>query len=833
MSPLALLWLVVILAIVGIAGLVMLRSVMHKKSERHYDHDILLITIPRFSDSEKKQPPTAKERLAQIENLFAALSSLKAESGMRAFLSGRSDHFALEIVANKGSISFYASFPKRLSEFFIQQMQSVYPDAHFTRVVDYNIFQPQAVILGGYLVLRRNFIFPIKTYKFFETDPLETLTTALSKIPQGGGAAIQFIVRSAHKSWHREGRAITEAAYKGASLEQALKHQSGASSKSGIAKKLLRGATSIVGASLSASPRKKDEAHVAAPPHTLSPKDLEVIKGIEEKTGKGGFDVNIRIVVSAPDQQQAEIFLRNIMTSFGQYNIYEYGNAFKPLYVGSQKAMIQQFIYRYFDPRARLVLNAEEMAGLFHLPERIKTPNIQWLAAREAPPPVELPEEGILLGHAVYRNHAREVRIRDADRRRHVYIIGQTGTGKSKLLEFMAVQDIQRGKGVCVIDPHGDLIESILANVPKERIDDVIIFDPADTERPLALNMLEYSSPDQKTFLINEMINIFDKLYDLRQTGGPMFEQYMRNAMLLILDDPASGSTLLEISKVLADEKFRKHKLSKTQNIVVKDFWEKEAQKAGGEAALANMVPYITSKLTQFVANDIMRPIIAQQTSSFNFRTVMDEQKILLINLSKGKIGEMNSALLGMICVGKLLMAALSRVDSDAEKRRDFYLYIDEFQNFVTESIAIILSEARKYKLNLTIAHQYITQLVKNNDTRVRDAVFGNVGTSIAFRIGVEDAEKIAQQFAPVFDQYDVMNMERYHFYIRLLIDNQNPPAFSCKALLPPAGITALARRLKEVSRLKYGRPRAVIEQEILERTKIGIPIHNPLPPIA
>lgn len=655
----------------------------------------------------------------------------------------------------------------------------------------------------------------------------------MSKIPPESGAAIQFIMRSANKSWHREGRAITEAAYKGASLEHALKHNRGASSKTGIAKKLLRGVTSIVGASLSGSQRKKDETHVAAPPHALSPKDLEVIKGIEEKTGKGGFDANIRIIVSAPNQQQAEIFLRNIMTSFGQYNIYEYGNAFKPLYVGSQKGIIQQFIYRYFDPRARLVLNAEEMASLFHLPERIQTPNIQWLAAREAPPPVELPEEGILLGHAIYRNRTREVRIKDADRRRHVYIIGQTGTGKSKLLEFMAVQDIQRGKGVCVIDPHGDLIEAILTNVPKERIGDVIVFDPADTERPLALNMLEFSSPEQKTFLINEMINIFDKLYDLRQTGGPMFEQYMRNAMLLILDDPASGSTLLEISKVLADEKFRKHKLSKTQNIVVKDFWEKEAQKAGGEAALANMVPYITSKLTQFVANDIMRPIIAQQTSSFNFRTVMDEQKILLINLSKGKIGEMNSALLGMICVGKLLMAALSRVDSDAEKRRDFYLYIDEFQNFVTESIAIILSEARKYKLNLTIAHQYITQLVKNNDTRVRDAVFGNVGTSLAFRVGVEDAEKIAQQFAPVFDQYDVMNMERYHFYIRLLVDNQNPPAFSCKALLPPAGSTTMALRLKEMSRLKYGRPRAVIEQEILERTKIGIPIRNPLPPIA
>src|SRR3989344_5315294 len=334
------------------------------------------------------------------------------------------------------------------------------------------------------------------------------------------------------------------------------------------------------------------------------------------------------------------------------------------------------------------------MGSVFLMPlATTETPKINWLLSRTALPPSNIPAEGIVLGYSEYRGHRYDIRMKADDRRRHMYIIGGSGSGKSAFQASLIRQDILEGRGVCVIDPHGDLVDECLTFVPKERADDVIYFNPADVERPMGLNMLEYDPafPEQRTFVINEMLKIFDKLYDLKATGGPMLAQDMRNAMILIMDDPESGSTLMEISKVLSDEEFRKFKLSKCKTKVVKDFWEKEAQKAGGEASLANMVPYITSKLTPFITNDVMRPIIGQQKCAFDVRTVMDEGKILLLNLSKGKLGDLNAYLIGMVLVGKILMAALSRTDMDPSERKDFYLYIDEFQNFLTDSISVIL----------------------------------------------------------------------------------------------------------------------------------------------
>jgi hypothetical protein len=409
----------------------------------------------------------------------------------------------------------------------------------------------------------------------------------------------------------------------------------------------------------------------------------------------------------------------------------------------------------------------------------------------------------------------------DDDRRRHIYTIGQTGTGKSTFLQELGKQDARNGKGFCFIDPHGDAVEDILAAIPKERAEDVILFDPSDVERPFGLNLLEYdpAHPEQKTFVINEMIGIFDQLYDLKATGGPMFEQYMRNAMLLIMDDPETGSTLMEISKVLSDEDFRRLKISKCQNPIVVDFWTKEAEKAGGEAALANMVPYITSKLTTFISNDMMRPIIAQQKSTLDFRDIMDNKKILLVNLSKGKIGEINARLLGMVIVGKILMSALSRVDVPESERVDFYLYMDEFQNVTTNSIAQILSEARKYKLDLIIAHQFIAQLKEE----ISKAVFGNVGSICAFRVGAEDAEFLEKQFAPVFTANDLVNVDNRNLFGKLLINNELTKPFSMKTYPPTKGDREIANALKELSRLKYGRDKNIVNREIMERTKIGL----------
>ena len=445
------------------------------------------------------------------------------------------------------------------------------------------------------------------------------------------------------------------------------------------------------------------------------------------------------------------------------------------------------------------------------------------LHSKIAPAPAEVPDEGIMLGTNFYRGVEKEIRIKRQDRRRHTYLVGKSGTGKSVTLNNMAIQDIQNGEGVCVIDPNGDLIQDILDRIPPERAEDVLVFAPADMERPLGLNLLDYDPayPEQKGFVINEMIGIFDKLYDLKATGGPMFEQYMRNAMLLVMDDPETGSTLMEIPKVLADEDFRKLKLSKCKNQTVIDFWTKEAEKAGGEAALANMVPYITSKLTPFISNDMMRPIIGQQKSAFNMRDLMDRQKIILIDLPKGLIGEMNAYLLGMILVGKILMAALSRTDMKPEDRKDFYLYIDEFQNFTTNSICQILSEARKYALNLIIAHQYIGQLTKNNNTEIKDAIFGNVGTMISFKVGSEDAAFLIKDFAPTFNEYDLVNVEKGMACIKLLVDNSSARPFTLKGIWPLLGTKhpQMAERIKALSRLKYGQNSRLVEAEIKRRS--------------
>lgn len=556
--------------------------------------------------------------------------------------------------------------------------------------------------------------------------------------------------------------------------------------------------------------------------------EQEMLKEIEEKNAKAGLDVNLRIVVSAKNKGQAAMFLDNMASALRQYNYFEYGNNFKnKLARGNQNRIINDFIYRRFQEKISFLLNTEELVSLFHFPLKYtETPNILWLTAKYAAAPPNTPDEGIILGENVYRGVIKEIKIKREDRRRHFYVIGKSGTGKSQFIASLAIQDIINGEGVAVLDPHGDLIQDILCRIPPERVEDVVLFSPADLERPLALNLVEYDPryPEQKTFVINELIKIFDKLYDLKSTGGPIFEQYMRNALLLIMADPASGSTLMEVPKVLSDPAFRKMKLERCSDPTVVDFWKQEAEKAGGEAALANVVPYITSKLTQFISNDTMRPIIGQQKSSFNVRDIMDKQKILLIDLSKGRVGEMNAFLLGMILISKILMSALSRTDMPLEKRKDFYLYIDEFQNFTTDSICSILSEARKYGLNLIIAHQYLGQLVKNKDTTIKDAVFGNVGTWALFKVGSEDAEVMEKEFSPVFNQYDLINVDKYTAYVKLLIDNAASRPFSMKTLWPLPGEARedLANRIKSLSRLKYGQDRNIIEAEIAQRAKVA-----------
>ena len=780
------------------------------------DLEMIRVTRKEAPEGEREKNAEAwKEEIFAMEQLLSSLTVLKLKGNFfkKWFFDTPTIVFEIANPSSSEEIFFYLSVPKRFRESAEKQVHSFFPHAVIEKVPDYTIFSPGSHTAVAVLELKHGHSLPLRTYRTVDVDPLNEISNALSKLNTAEeGAAIQVLLARATTGWRREGKRIAQKMQEGKRLHDA-KHKS-----------FLRSASSVVGKGLlevmTGGPKKDTPGGEEKKAVNLTPEEQELVKSIDAKTNKGAFSVNIRLIASGATQERAEEILGHMENAFGQFENPEVNNFRVKKRVREKKA-VYDYIFRNFDDETQMVLTVEELASIFHFPiSTTETPKIKWLKAGAAPPPVNIPQEGILLGYNDYRGAKTDIRITDNDRRRHMYVIGQTGVGKSVYLQEMAKKDAISGKGFCFIDPHGDAIEDILAAIPKERAEDVILFDPSDTERPIGLNMLEYdpAHPEQKTFVINEMIGIFDQLYDLKATGGPMFEQYMRNAMLLIMEDPDSGSTLMEISKVLADEDFRKYKLSKCQNPIAYDFWTKEAEKAGGEAALANMVPYITSKLTTFISNDMMRPIIAQQKSTLNFREIMDTNKILLVNLAKGKIGEINARLLGMVVVGKILMAALSRVDTPEEERKDFYLYMDEFQNVTTNSIAQILSEARKYRLILIIAHQFIAQLKEE----ISKAVFGNVGSLVSFRVGSEDAEFLEKQFLPVFTARDLINVDNRNCFVRLLMNNELTKPFNMKPYAPTHGDQEVANALKELSRLRYGRDATIVNREIMSRIKLA-----------
>src|SRR3989344_713208 len=683
---------------------------------------LFLVSIPEARPDEKENPNEARKNfITQMEKFLMGLSGMKDESFFGLF--GGSPSFALELAAhNDGAeIFFYIAFPRKFENLLQSQLHGAFPEAKVEKVLDYNIFHPSGVSRGATLTLEKNSFLPIKTYQKKGTPRKEALGE----------------------------RNIAETTIDTFKTPKHLKPEE------------------------KAKPVVYDEG---------------LVKLLEEKSSKTIFDANIRLIVSAGVKEEVDRILKEFEASFYQFSNPE-ANSFKiqNMFGKSLQDLAEKFSFRFFDSGAAIPLNVEEISSIFHFPYSKKAaPQVRMLKSREATPPVNLPKEGILIGKSSFRGEEKEVRIKKDDRRRHFYTIGQTGTGKSVLLQNMIVQDIKNGEGVAVIDPHGELIEKILELVPRERAEDVIYFDPGDTAYPMGLNMLEYDPrfPEQKSLIVNELLEIFNKLFNMSIAGGPAFEQYFRNAAMLVMEDPESGNTLLEIEKILADKSFRDYKLSRSKNIIVDMFWRQIAEKAGGEASLANMVPYVVSKFDTFLANDIMRPIIAQEKSSFNVRETMDNKKILLLNLSKGRLGELNSSLLGLIMVGKILMAALSRVSMPEADRKDFYLYIDEFQNVTTKSIATILSEARKYKLDLIITHQFIGQLEED----IKKAVFGNVGSICAFRIGSDDGEYMEKQFAPTFTAPDLLNIDNRNAYLKLLVDGQTTKPFNIKTIAPEAG---------------------------------------------
>ena len=807
----------VLFVILVILILILLKIKETGQITRSLNMRVLQISLPKNREKQSQdKSEDQKEAISVMEQLFASLSNIREDMLKRIIYGPFYLSFEIATPVDSNEIFFYVSAPRKFQNLVEKHIHSFYNDAEIKKIDDYNIFVLNGKSSAAYMTLTKRYVFPIKTYKQLETDPLSNITSAFSKIPVGEGAALQVIIKPIGNVWQSAIRETAKLMQKGKGFNEVHKF----SGVFAIVKEFVALTLSSTSKSKNEEQKKQEEIQVK-----LTPDQEEIIKTVEAKATKIGFESNIRLVTSAPTQEKADNLLKELESSFTQFK-HPNLNSFKATQSFFDKSKflnktIYNFIFRNFETKRKIILNTEELASVFHFPiVSTETPKVKWLNARQAPPPSNILDEGLILGHNVYRGDDVIIKIGKEDRRRHMYAIGQTGTGKSSFLGELIKQDIKNGEGLCVIDPHGDLVEDALESIPKERAEDVILFDPSNTQKPIGLNLLEYDEnyPEQKTFVINEMIKIFDKLYDLKATGGPMFEQYMRNAMLLLMDDPKSGSTLIEISKVLADESFRKYKISKCKNYIVTNFWQKEAEKAGGEASLANMVPYITSKLTQFISNDTMRPIIGQQKSSINFREIMDSRKILLVNLSKGRIGEMNAYLLGLVIVGKILVSSLSRTDIPQEERKDFYFYIDEFQNFTTDSISTILSEARKYRLCLNIAHQFLGQLPEE----IQKSVFGNVGTIIAFRVGPEDAEFLAKQFEPVFNEQDLINIDNYNAYIKLMINGTMSRGFNMTTYPPTKGNREISEAIKNLSMLKYGKDRELVEREILERSELA-----------
>lgn len=747
---------------------------------------------------------TVQTVVAPMVQLLAGMLSL-----------GSDEHLTLEIAnpIGRGDVTFYLSVPDAHTELLKKQIHSFFPAMVLVpQPNDFNVFSYGGSHSLAYFGQSTTPARMLKTVEAFETDPLKAVLNVLANLDDmEEGAALQLVVKPVGSFYDKNYMKALKSLHEGKASPPELGVRNTTLSK------MYKGLSTFT----SGTGKLFEKEKVAGAPEPEKPQvDSTLVEQVTQKVSQPIVSTNIRIATSAKTATRSDGILRDIASAFNQFK-QPLGNTLVLHEVDGRAAgtFLSDFTYRTFTEQYDMPLNLAEIATMFHFPGAgdEKNPQLRTQRSASAPAPLGLPAAGVMLGRNEHAGRVTDIYMSPMDRLRHMYVIGQTGTGKTNFLKSLIIQDIKNGDGVCMIDPHGSDIDDVLANIPPERLEDVIYFDPAHVDRPMALNMLEYDVryPEQKTFVVNELFSIFQKLYGGNpESMGPMFEQYFRNATLLVIEDPETGCTLLDVSRVMADAAYRQLKLSRCRNPVVIQFWEEIAQKAGGDAALANIVPYITSKFDVFLANDIMRPVIAQERSSFNFRQIMDEKKILLVNLSKGRLGDINSSLIGLILVGKILMAALSRVDQPTQSLNPFYLYIDEFQNITTDSIATILSEARKYKLSLHIAHQFIGQLTDP----IKNAVFGNVGTLSVFRVGADDAQYLEHQFAPRFSASDIMNISNFNCYLKMLANGVPQEPFNVATLAAPHGNLDIVADLKAYSYHKYGKPRADVEAAILTK---------------
>jgi len=777
-----------------------------KNYERGLKMVPLMIHLPPSSEDiqggGRDERDVTEEMISQAQVLYNIVSSTTTK-GFKSKIYGQR-HLAFEITVNKGQIHYYVVVPMALLDVVKQAVAAAYPGATLEEVEEHNIFSKVGKIsgtIGGELTLKKHYSYPIATYQESKRDAMRAILNALSVASREDGVGIQILLRPAPEGWTKN---VVATASK-------IRKDKGKKTGLNVApRELLE--------SLWKAPESKD---VKPEDKQLTTMEQALVDALDEKTRHPGYEVLVRIVASSNTAARSQVLLKNVVAAFALFDS-PGKNGFKFSLAKNVEQFITSYIFRFFPQEIRQnVLNSVELATIFHLPDQknIPTSQVQRQASKQVDGPHQLLDEGFLLGYNVFRGVKKEIRLATGDRRRHTYIIGQTGTGKSGLLENLALQDMLDGKGFAFVDPHGDSAEKLLGMVPKERVEDVIYFSPGDMDNPVGLNLFEFDTPDQRDFLVQEAIAMLYRLYDPGHTGiiGPRYEHWFRNAALTIMSDP-NGTSFIDIPQVFNDNDFAKEKLKYVTDQTVLDFWNKEMAQTS-DYHKSEVLGWFVSKFGAFLSNEMMRNIIGQTKSGFNLRDIMDNKKILLVNLSKGKTGELNSQLLGMIFVMKFQAAAMGRADIPEEQRVDFTLYVDEFQNFATDSFESILSEARKYRLNLILANQFMTQLTD----KIREAIIGNVGTIISGRIGTTDAELMVKRFAPTFDIEDLTRLPNYETIASVMINNVPSAPFSM-ALIPPLGQPnpQLAAALKRLSAAKYGRPRNEAEREIFQRLRAG-----------
>lgn len=804
--------LITLLAIIFLVALVAVPVIFLQtrktfREQKNYERGLkiipLLIHLPPPSDDievgARDNRDVTDETISKATTIYNIIASTLKKDFKSHFYGQR--HFAFEIVGIQGRVYFYAAVPIALVEVVKQAINSAYPTARLEEVSEHNVFSPVGRIsgtLGGELNLKEPYAYPIATYQDLHRDTMSSLLNALASLGKEDGAGIQLLIRPAHPSWRK--RATDLASRKRKGDDKGL------------------GFSSLARDVAVAFNKPPSGGDGDSNKHELSNMEQSTLDAIDEKTRHPGFEVLIRVVVSSNVSQRTLAILNNIVASFSLYDA-PGRNGFTYSMAKDIEGLVTSYIMRFFPQgHNKNILNSVELATLFHFPDEsgIPTSQLTRQGSKQVDGPRDIPEEGLLLGYNLFRGSKKPIRLSLTDRQRHMYVVGQTGTGKSTFLENLALQDMLKGNGFAFVDPHGDVVERLMAMVPKERTEDVIYFSPAEMEYPMGLNLFEFTTPDQKDFLIQEALNMLYKLYDPQHQGimGPRYEHLFRNAALTVMADP-NGGTFVDIPKLFRDPKFVQQKLQYVKDMNVLEFWNKEMPASQRSNEFGDVVSWFVSKFGAFLSNEMMRNIIGQTKSAFDLRDIMDNKKILLVNLSKGRTGELNSKLLGMVFVMKFQAAAMSRSDVPEDQRVDFSLYVDEFQNFSTDSFATIMSEARKYHLNLIVANQFTTQLTPE----IRDAVFGNIGTIISFRIGQSDLESLGKYFQPTFDEDDLLRLPNFNTIVRTLIGGIPTASFSM-ATMPSLGTPnpRLAVALKQLSAAKYGRPRNLVEKEIIER---------------